>query len=134
MALKINPDECLGCGACESTCPPGAISQASGFQVLYEIDPLRCNDCDRCRAVCPVEGFLVDAEWAVCHGRGCPLSSKRYDGWECSEGTSRCPECASMMWRAPGAEWACQVCADRVSGERHASCPKLRHATVIART
>jgi NAD-dependent dihydropyrimidine dehydrogenase PreA subunit len=27
-AYKINADECIDCGACEGTCPNGAISEA----------------------------------------------------------------------------------------------------------
>ena len=28
MPRKINPDECIDCGACEGTCPNGAITEA----------------------------------------------------------------------------------------------------------
>ncbi|MGO8877622.1 MAG: indolepyruvate ferredoxin oxidoreductase subunit alpha [Acidimicrobiales bacterium] len=130
MALRVDETECLGCGACESACPPGAISQTDGFPVAYEVDPLACNDCNRCVPVCPVEGLVPDELWAVCHGRGCPLSSRRYEGWECSEGREHCGICGSMLWRSPGGEWACNACRGAAPGSAHtASCPKVRRAT-----
>src|SRR5664280_397591 len=91
------------------------------------------NDCSRCLAVCPVDGLVVDSSWVVCHGRGCPLSSKRYAGWECSEGQERCEACGSMLWREPGGEWGCSSCRTTVEeGARHASCPKVRKAARLA--
>lgn len=128
MALEIDIEECLGCGACESACPRGAVAQGSGFPVAYEVDPLRCNDCQRCLVVCPVDGLIADADWAVCHGHGCPLSSGRYAGTECSEGQEVCPTCGSVLWRAGGGEWMCPVCVAAAAGTRSASCPKVKRA------
>ena len=102
MALEIDLAECIGCGACESACPAEAVTQSEDFPVTYRVDPLRCNDCERCRSLCPVDGFTVAEGWAICHGRGCPLSSRRYAGVECSEGQSTCPSCGSVLWRRPG--------------------------------
>jgi len=128
VALEIDIVECLGCGACESACPQGAVTQDDGFPVVYRIDPLRCNDCERCLGVCPVDGLVPDGDWAVCHGRGCPLSSNRYAGTECSEGRQLCPTCHSVLWRAEGAGWTCPVCAAAAGGGRAASCPKVRRS------
>ena len=50
MAYKIS-DECIACGACESECPAGAISEGDG---KYEINPDTCLDCGACAGVCPV--------------------------------------------------------------------------------
>ena len=133
MALEVDDRECLGCGACEAVCPAGAVSQAEGFPVAYEVDPLLCNDCRRCLVVCPVEGLVQAPGWAVCHGRGCPLSSRRYAGWECSEGQQRCEVCGSMLWREPGQPWVCSACRGDEEGQAHrASCPKVKKAGRLA--
>lgn len=50
MAYTIS-DECLSCGACESGCPVGAISQGDTH---YEINADLCIDCGACEATCPV--------------------------------------------------------------------------------
>jgi ferredoxin len=124
MAFRVL-ETCIGCGACEFACPSAAISQSEGFPVVYAVDPLRCNDCAECVPVCPVDALGPDPEWAVCHGRGCPLSSSRYAGWECSEGQERCDRCGSMLWRPAGGEWVCSYCR-LGEGGRGASCPKTR--------
>ena len=56
MAHSIN-EECINCGACESECPDGAISEGDD---IYVIDPDKCTDCGSCVEVCPVEA--IDAE------------------------------------------------------------------------
>ncbi|MDD3361300.1 MAG: 4Fe-4S binding protein [Hespellia sp.] len=49
MAYVIS-DECVSCGACESECPVGAISQGADH---YEINADECLDCGSCEATCP---------------------------------------------------------------------------------
>jgi ferredoxin len=56
MAKKIT-EECITCGACEATCPIGAISQGDG---QFVIDADACIDCGACESGCPV-GAIVDA-------------------------------------------------------------------------
>jgi ferredoxin len=126
MALRVL-GSCFGCGACESACPSAAISQADSFAIVYVVDPLLCNDCLDCVRVCPVDALVPDPGWAVCLGRGCPLASHRYRGWECSQGLDRCPTCGSMMWRPPDGEWACSACRS-ATGIRVARCPKTEQA------
>lgn len=56
MAYVIN-DECIMCGACESECPVGAISEGDS---KYVIDAGTCIDCGACAEVCPVEAIHAD--------------------------------------------------------------------------
>ena len=46
MARKIT-DACVSCGACESSCPVGAISMGDSHMV---IDAGACIDCGSCAA------------------------------------------------------------------------------------
>lgn len=50
MSYQIN-DDCISCGACQSECPAGAISEGSD---KYVIDEGKCTDCGACADVCPV--------------------------------------------------------------------------------
>lgn len=56
MAYKIS-DECVSCGACESECPVGAISQGDAH---YEINADECLDCGACAAQCPVSAIAAE--------------------------------------------------------------------------
>jgi ferredoxin len=51
MAYTI-ADDCISCGACETECPEGAISQGD---TIYVIDAAKCSDCGSCASVCPTE-------------------------------------------------------------------------------
>jgi ferredoxin len=53
MAHKIS-DECINCGACDSSCPVEAISEQDSKRV---IDADKCIDCGACVSVCPVEAI-----------------------------------------------------------------------------
>lgn len=51
MAYKIDENTCISCGACESECPVGAISQGDA---AFVIDENACISCGACAGVCPV--------------------------------------------------------------------------------
>ena len=53
MAYKIS-DECISCGACEATCPVGAISPGDAH---YQIDADTCISCGSCAEGCPVSAI-----------------------------------------------------------------------------
>ena len=46
----INPDKCVGCGACQRACPAGVIS--GGLKEPHAIDTARCIVCGSCREAC----------------------------------------------------------------------------------
>ncbi|MBQ3390827.1 MAG: 4Fe-4S binding protein [Clostridia bacterium] len=50
MAYVIG-DACIACGACESECPVGAISNGGD---KYVIDADLCVECGACAGVCPM--------------------------------------------------------------------------------
>ena len=54
MAYVIS-DACVSCGACESTCPAGAIAEGEG---KYVIDADVCAECGTCVAECPSEAIV----------------------------------------------------------------------------
>jgi electron transfer flavoprotein alpha subunit/NAD-dependent dihydropyrimidine dehydrogenase PreA subunit len=54
MELRVLADKCTGCGACELSCPFGAIAVVDGIAKVYET----CVDCGACVESCP-EGALV---------------------------------------------------------------------------
>lgn len=136
MSLQVGTG-CIGCGVCEAVCPHRAISQTDDFPVAYAVDPLMCNDCGDCVPLCPVVAIQPDRDWATCHGRGCPLSSRRYAEVACTEGDAElaCSACGGPRWSTDGRTWYCPRC-DRPQGEgagAHAQCPKARRVGILAR-
>jgi len=53
--LKINKEECTGCGACIDVCPFGALSLVDD---VLEVDD-QCNACGACLDVCPVDALSL---------------------------------------------------------------------------
>ena len=51
MAVKIDADACISCGACEPGCPMGIIEIPD---VATLSDPDSCTDCGACVSTCPV--------------------------------------------------------------------------------
>jgi len=49
MAVKVNKDECVACGACVDVCPVEAIS----VDETAVIDEEKCTECGACTEECP---------------------------------------------------------------------------------
>jgi len=124
MSFAIGPD-CTLCGACVPACPRGVIGMVGD---RLEIRSLDCNDCGMCMIVCPERAVGPDPAWPRCWGRGCPLTSRRYEEWTCSEGRLRCADCNNALWRQQSTdEWVCIRCDEGAK----VLCPKVRKATAF---
>jgi len=113
MSLQVLEDVCIGCGACDFSCPTGALTKTDSFLGLFTIDPFTCTDCGLCVPKCPENAIVADPAWPVCCGRGCPLTSKRLADVDCAFWQDRCEGCGTTMWRhADDARdgWECPRC------------------------
>ncbi len=57
MAIKIDKETCVGCGACVEVCPVNVIEMVDG-----KADPVRNEDCTSCGAcvdACPVSAIEI---------------------------------------------------------------------------
>lgn len=131
MSHLVLEDACIGCGGCEYACPEGALAKTDSYLGLFVINPLTCNDCGDCVPKCPVDAIVVDPDWAVCEGRGCPLGSARLGGVTCTVWTRRCASCGTTLWQAEGAvEATCPRCDEG----RSVACPRTRRLDTITET
>ena len=59
--LHIDTEACIGCEACVSACPYGALGMVEGVAAVDE----RCTACRACLEVCPVEALSLPEAQAV---------------------------------------------------------------------
>ncbi|WP_331654107.1 indolepyruvate ferredoxin oxidoreductase subunit alpha [Anaerotignum propionicum] len=48
--ISIDPDRCVGCGACIINCPVNAISMMTGW--ISSINQEKCIVCGKCLQIC----------------------------------------------------------------------------------
>ncbi len=60
MTYKVLEEACIGCGACDYSCPNGALYKTDSFLGLFEIDPYRCDACADCLPKCPLDAIVLD--------------------------------------------------------------------------
>ena len=59
--LRRIPERCIGCGACVSVCPSGAVSPGDGTS---EVDRSLCTRCFACTEVCAPKALtVIGADW-----------------------------------------------------------------------
>ena len=64
MAVNIDKDACIGCGACVGGCPVGALSlDDEGKSVC---DEGTCIDCGSCVGTCPLEQSTSNSNLNFC--------------------------------------------------------------------
>ena len=54
MAVKIDKEACIGCGACIDVCPVSALKLVND---KAECDESLCIDCGACIDTCPVQAI-----------------------------------------------------------------------------
>lgn len=57
MAVTINKDACIGCGACVGVCPTNALSMDDDNK--SQCDEATCIDCGACVSTCPTEAISL---------------------------------------------------------------------------
>lgn len=57
MAVVIDRDTCIGCGACVGVCPVSALSMDDEGKSVVDEDT--CIDCGSCVSVCPTDAITL---------------------------------------------------------------------------
>lgn len=85
VKARIDPERCLGCGACARACRFDAIREdgpGNDFATnTFRVDPLGCEGCGLCVRVCPAEAISgedhVTGRWYVSHTEFGPMVHAR---------------------------------------------------------
>ena len=56
MAIKVDTEKCIGCGACTGTCPVEVLEMKDG-KACYKNEG--CIECGACVGACPVEALSL---------------------------------------------------------------------------
>ena len=128
MSLQVLEDVCIGCGACDFSCPTGALTKTDSFLGLFEIDPFTCNDCGLCVPKCPERAIVADPAWPVCARPRLPTHEQAPRRRRMRLLARPCPSCGTTMWRhdertkPKRTSWACPRCGWHMK----VVCPKTR--------
>lgn len=55
MAVQVNEDACIACGACADACPVDALTVTD----VCVVDEDACIDCGSCVSVCPTDALSL---------------------------------------------------------------------------
>ncbi len=90
---EINPDLCIGCGACAQACPPNAITVSTDYdegvrrvRIFYG----RCIYCGRCWEVCPEGAIRLTNDFEL----ATPVKDDLV--YEVDLPLHRCPRCGGL--------------------------------------
>ena len=64
--IKIDPEKCVGCGACTLICPPSALTMRDEGNIrLIRYFVGRCIFCGMCAEVCPTNAITITKEFEL---------------------------------------------------------------------